>query len=207
MASMEEVLAAIEMVDLDRPWAAVAPSVMPVLRRRRPLPAEADAPLRRIYAPGLEVSFGVDIGPAFFYIAPGQVSRWGVTEDEVAARGLANVRARAEARRQFGLIRDTVGGTPLMAFQSREGWASALLLLPDLLARVFGPAPALILAPMRDILFRLPIDAEQELALWMLDEFTSLDPNALEVPVLALVDGDLRFASEGSSGWRRPRRH
>ena len=32
----------------------------------------------------------------------------------------------------------------------------------------------------------------------MLDEFTSLDPNALEVPVLALVDGDLKLCQSGS---------
>ena len=82
---------------------------------------------------------------------------------------------------------------PTLAFQSREGWASALLLLPDQLARVFGDEPRLILAPMRDVLFGLPLDANREFARWFLDDFRDLDMNALDVPLLTFADGELQL--------------
>ena len=55
-------------------------------------------------------------------------------------------------------------GIPTIAFQSREGWASALLLMPDALCRVLGERSGLVLAPMRDLVLRLPLDTDPELA-------------------------------------------
>ena len=208
VAPIDEVLAAIESVDLDRPWPAIASQVMPVLPRRRALPGAADPPVRRSWPPGLETAFGLDIGPAFLYIGAWALDRWGVTLDELADRAVSNVRERYSSRRRFGLLRDSIGGMPISAFQSREGWASALLLVPDELTRVFGRDPSLILAPMRDLLIQLPIDADQGLAAWLMEDFAALDPNGLKVPILALVDGELalvprtRRGNAGASGKR-----
>jgi len=204
MAPLEEVLAAIESMDLDQPWNAIAAQVLPVLPRWRKLPGDADPPVRRSWPPGLETAFGVDIGPAFVYIGAWALDHWGVTLDEVAECAVANIRERASARRYFGLLRDSVAGMPISAFQSREGWASALLLVPDELARVFGPEPSLILAPMRDLLLQLPIDADPGLAAWLLEDFATLDPNGLKVPVLALVDGELALVPRTRRGHQAP---
>jgi hypothetical protein len=209
MASVDEVLDAIESLDLDRPWAEVADDLLPVLPRRRPFPGGMDDPLHRPWPPGLDVTFGLDIGPAFLYVGSWALERWGVTEDELVDRALANVRRHSGARQMFGLIQELVGGEPLSAFQSREGWASTLLLVPDELARVFGDEPSLVMAPSRDVLLRFPIHVDPELARWLLDDFASLDPNALDVPLLALVDGSLSFVSGSPARWRRDsaRRH
>jgi hypothetical protein len=207
MASIDEVLDAIDGLDLDRPWSEIAPLVFPVLPRRRPLPATPEAPIRRTYPPGLETGFGLDIGPALLHLGRAQLAHWGVGEDDVAQLALANLRERVAARRQFGLIHELVQGVPVTAFQSREGWASGLLLAPDLLGRVVGPDPELILAPMRDLLLTVPMDTDPEFARWLLDEICLLDPNALDLPVLALVDGELRFAPVPSPAGAGERRH
>jgi hypothetical protein len=189
---MDEVLDAIEAIDLGQGWEEVAPALVPLLPRRRPLPP-MDQPLTRIVAPGLRISFGVDIGPAFWYVVEKQLPDWGVTPDELADRALANVRSRAAARTQFALMHDTVADVPTLAFQSREGWASALLLLPEELARVFGDEPRLILAPMRDVIFALPLHTDREFARWFQEELCALDMNALDVPLLTLADGELQL--------------
>jgi hypothetical protein len=194
VASIEEVLDAIDGMDLDRPWAEIAPLVFPVLPRRRPLPPATEAPIRRTFPPGIEAGFGLDIGPALLHLGQAQIAHWGVSEDDLAGLALANVRERVAARRQFGLIHELVQGVPVTAFQSREGWASGLLLAPDLLERVVGKEPGLILAPMRDLVVTVPMDTDQQFARWLLEEICRLDPNALDLPILALVDGALRFA-------------
>jgi hypothetical protein len=195
MASVDEVLDAIEGLDLERPWSAVRSDLLPVLPRRRPFPGGLDDPIRRRFSPGLDVTFGLDIGPAFLYVGRWALERWGVTEDELIAQALDNVRRHSERRQNLGLIQEMVGGEPLSAFQSREGWASSLLLAPGELERVFGAEPSLIMAPMRDVLLRFPLAADPEMARWLLEDFASLDPNALDVPLLAFVNGELSFAS------------
>lgn len=191
-ASMDEVLDAIEAIDLEQGWETIAPALVPLLPRRRPLPP-MDQPLTRVVAPGLRISYGVDIGPAFWYVAEKQLADWRVTADELAERALENVRARALSRPQFGLIHEMVADIPTLAFQSREGWASALLLLPDELARVFGDEPRLILAPMRDVIFALPFDADRDFARWFLEELCAMDMNALDVPPLTFAGGELQL--------------
>jgi hypothetical protein len=104
------------------------------------------------------------------------------------------VRVRVRLRQQFALLHETILGTPTLAFQSREGWASSLLLLPDELSQVLGQRDGLILAPMRDLVIRMPLDAEPELAWLILEEFAQEDPNALDLPLFAFVDGRLSKA-------------
>jgi hypothetical protein len=205
MASVEEVMAALEGVDLDQPWTALRHQVIPVLPRWRPFPGPADEPVVRSWPPGLETQFGLDIGPAFLYIGAWALGHWGVTPDELADQAIENVRERVGARRHHPLLTDSVGGLPMTAYQSRDGWASTLLLVPELLVRIFGPDPALILAPMRDLVIAVPIDSDPDLAAWLLEEFSSMDPNGLAVPVLALVDGKLSLAPAGEGGRGRAR--
>ena len=188
-ASVEEVLAAIESADLEAPWEEMAPNLRVALPRRRDLPVPNDDLPRHVYPPGIETVLGLDIGPAMLFVPHEQLARWEVTADEAFERALDNVREKVAGRKQFALIHERIADVPTLAFQSRDGWASQLLLLPNELVRVIGDRNGLILAPMRDLIISLPLDVEREFANWLLEEFAEVDMNALDIPPLALVDG------------------
>jgi hypothetical protein len=193
MATVEELLDALERVDLERPWPQIGESLLPVLQRRRPMPPGGDRPLRKRFPPGMDVGFGVDIGPAFMFVTETLLETWDVTVSDVADRALANLRSLAAAKDKHALICDSVDGVPTRAFQSREGWTSTLVLVPDEFGRRFGTEPALVLVPMRDVVFTMPIDTDRELAAWFLEELRAMDPNALDVPLLAWTAGQFRL--------------
>lgn len=193
-ADMHEVMAAIEAVDLEAPWEEAAARLRLALPRRRPLPPGTDDLPARDFAPGIRATLGLDLGPAMLFVCAEQLSNWGVTADQAFRRALSNVRVRVRLRRQFALLHERIGGVPTVAFQSREGWASSLLLLPEELARVFGQASGLLLAPMRDLVMLMPLDAEPELAYLILEEFAQADMNALDLPLFTVVDGQLNKA-------------
>ena len=202
-AAVEDILSAIESVDLQAPWEEIAPSLRVALPRRRQLPVGPTELVPHTYPPGIETVLGLDIGPAMLFVPPQQLTTWEVTADEAFERALDNVRERAAARTQFALIHERIADVPTLAFQSREGWASQLLLLPDELVRVLGDRNGLILTPMRDLVISLPLDVEREFAEWLLDEFAAVDMNALDIPPLALVDGQLHPAVGVPTSLRR----
>lgn len=194
VASVDEVMRAIESVDLAAPWEMIAPGLRLALPRRRVLPVDVEDLPQREYAPGIKAVLGLDIGPAMLFVVHEQLAAWGVTAGQAFDRALDNVRARAARRKHFALVHEHIAGVPTLAFQSHEGWASSLLLLPHELSRVFGERHGLILAPMRDLVICLPLDVEREFARWLLDEFAEVDMNALDLPPFALVDGTLTRA-------------
>jgi hypothetical protein len=190
-ASVDEVLQAIEAVDLNASWEDVAPKLRLALPRRRAMPPSSDDLPTREFPPGVQVGLGLDIGPAMLFVGTDQIAGWGVSADEAFDQALENVRARVASRRQFALMHEHIGGVPTIAFQSREGWASSLLLLPDQLKRVLGDDDGLILAPMRDLILQLPIDTEPGFALFLLEEFAEADMNALDLPIFVRLEGEL----------------
>ena len=190
-ASVTDVLAAIESADLEAPWEEMAPNLRVALPRRRELPVPTKDLPTHLYPPGIETVLGLDIGPAMLFVPHEQLATWEVSADEAFDRALDNVREQVAGRRQFALVHERIADVPTLAFQSRDGWASQLLLLPDELARVLGDRNGLILAPMRDLVISLPLDVEREFASWLLEEFAEVDMNALDIPPLALVDGQL----------------
>ena len=163
-ASVTDVLAAIGSVDLQAPWEEVAPNLRVALPRRRDLPVPLDELPRHVYPPGIETVLGLDIGPAMLFVPHEQLATWEVSADEAFERALDNVREQVGARSQFALAHERIADVPTLAFQSRDGWASQLLLLPDELVRVMGDRNGLILAPMRDLIISLPLDVEREFA-------------------------------------------
>jgi hypothetical protein len=190
-ADVHEVMAAIEAVDLEAPWEEMAPRLRPALPRRRPLPpGTGDLPTQD-FAPGIRITLGLDIGPAMLFVGHDQLAAWGVTAEQAFRRAISNIRVRVRLRRQFALLHEPICGVPTVAFQSRDGWASALLLLPEELERVFGQRSGVILAPMRDLLLLMPLDVEPDLAHVILEEFARVDMNALDVPPIGLLDGSL----------------
>jgi hypothetical protein len=66
------------------------------------------------------------------------------------------------------------------------------VLVPEALERLFGRAPALFIAPSRDLLVRLPPDVDLEFATWLTEEFEAADPNALRLEGFEWRDGAVR---------------
>jgi len=194
MADPHEVVAAIEGIDLEAPWSEVAPDLRIALPRRRPLPPGTSGLPTREFTPGIRVGLGLDIGPAMLFVSDEQLAGWGVTSHQAFDQALANASARVRHRRQFALLHQAIADVPTKAFQSREGWAATLLLLPDELMRVFDERDGLLLAPMRDLVLLMPLDAEHAFARFVLEEFATADVNALDLPVFALVDGRVTVA-------------
>lgn len=174
------ILAAVNRLDLDRPWSKAGADVRPMLPRIRPYPFPVE-PVRTMLPPGILVGFGVDIGPALTMIDAGQLERWGVDVDAVAERALDNVRAIAASCDPGRVVRQAVADVPVMALQTGEGIAASMLLVPETLPRLFGPGPMLLLAPMRDLLIALPASVDRDFAAWLADEWEALDPNHLHL--------------------------
>jgi hypothetical protein len=91
--------------------------------------------------------------------------------------------------------------------QSGVGCASALLLVPDELVRIFGSEPQCLIAPMRDLLVSLPPDTDRTFVAWLNEEFSEMDPNGLALDAFGLEDGVLRYealATRDAALSRRP---
>jgi hypothetical protein len=189
--SRAEVHAAIQGLPADLSWPELKGQLTPVFVRRRPLPPGAPRPVTVRHAPGLEFGLGVDIGPAFLYVGQELLDSWSVSLDEAARCATANLRATVEAERCIELEYAECADVPLWAYQSRGGLASGLLLLEDELALRYGDEPRLLIAPMRNLLLAAPFNTDRELITWLRDEISSEDPNGLDLPVFALVDGRL----------------
>lgn len=174
------VLAAMNRLDLGRPWSKASADVRPMLPRIRPYPFPVE-PVRTMLPPGILVGFGIDFGPALAMIDPGQLERWGIGVDAVADRALDNVRKIAASCDPGRVVRQSVADVPVMALQTGEGIAASMLLVPETLPRFFGPGPLLLLAPMRDLLIALPASVDRDVAAWLADEWEALDPNHLHL--------------------------
>ena len=189
--SRAEIERAIEGVPGELPWAELAPALRPVFLRRRPLPPGSERPPTFHVGPGLKVALGVDIGPAFIYVGDSLLESWEVTGADAFARAMENLRASAADERWFEVEYAPVADIPIWWYQSREGLASGLLLLEQELAKRCGDEPRLLAAPMRNLLLSAPFDADREVIGWLRDELSFEDPNGLDLPLFALVDGRL----------------
>ena len=196
MAGLEDVLRAITRTGADPDWGVIGPNIVPLLPRRRRLPAGADC-LNVLLPPGIMTSFGIDTGPAVMYVGEEALDRWSIDAGQLTARALANVRLRTERARPRDVTRDSIEGIPIRVFQSGEGVASALLLVPDELIRLFGNAPQRIIVPMRDLIVSMGIEAEPGLAVWLNEELASLDPNGLAVEPFCFDGTELRLDPAG----------
>lgn len=174
-------LLALERLDLGRGWREVRRDIRPMLPRLRPDPPGADEPIRVMLPPGILIGFGLDIGPALVQVGQPLLGSWGVDRDELVAVALANVRRLAGRCDPDLVVRSPIGETAVAALQTREGIAASLLLVPDQLARFFGREPGLLLAPMRDLLLRLPQDTDPLEGAWIASEFEAIDPNGLHL--------------------------
>ncbi len=195
--SREQVRSAVDALPADLSWDELADGLRPVFIRRRPLPPGVERPLTMRRPPGVDVALGVDIGPAFMYVGRGMVDSWSVSFDEAFERAMGNLRASVAAERFVEMEYESLDGVPFWWYQSTGGLASGLLLLEEELANRYGPEPRLLIAPMRNLLLAAPFDADRSLVGWLRDEISQDDPNGLDLPILALIDGRLSIDTRG----------
>jgi hypothetical protein len=195
----EEVRAALDGLSADLPWPELRDRLRPVFIRRRPLPPGMTAPLVRRLPPGLDVALGADIGPAFLYISAPLLESWSVGEDEAFEIAIGNLRGVIEAERYFEMAYEPIDDVPVWWYQSHGGLASGLLLLEDILVERYGDQPRVLMAPMRNLLLAAPYDADREVMGWLRDEIAHADPNGLDLPLFALVDGRLTIESTAAA--------
>lgn len=173
-------------------WGDVASDILPVFERARPFSYPVDPPALTVVPPGVTVGFGVDAGPAFMRVSTTHLAQWPVDVAALATRALDNLARRAREADERDVLRDAVDDVPVVVFQSRDGWASTTVLLPQEMDRLFGPDPALFVAPSRDLLIGLPVDVDPEFATWLTEEFEAIDPNALRLEGFEWRDGTVR---------------
>jgi hypothetical protein len=176
-ASLEEVLAAFDRLP-DGSWHTMRDLIRPVFHRRRPFPFPMDF-VSLIVPPGVSIGFAADVGPSFAHVHQEMLDDWGIDLESLAEVAFDNLRAAIRDRGPGNLVREPIDGVPTIAYQSGEGWASTVLLVPDLIEDVLGPGDRLFIAPMRDLLIDLPPGVDLEFASWLASEFEALDPNSL----------------------------
>jgi hypothetical protein len=200
--SREQVRSAMESLPDELTWEGLADDLRPVFVRRRPLPPGVERPLTTIQPPGVEVALGVDIGPAFMYVGRGMLESWSVGFEHAFERAMDNLRNEVAAERYLEMEYETLEDVPFWWYQSNGGLASGLLLLETELAQRYGPEPRLLIAPMRNLLLAAPFDADRELVTWLRDEISHEDPNGLDLPIFALLDGKLSIDTRGQEATR-----
>lgn len=203
LASPAAVGAAIAALPRDLDWSILAEDVVPLFGRRRPLPIDAPAPIQVVLPPGLSVGFGVDIGPAFLNITESLLARWGIDRAELVRRAMANTESRARLLQPSDVHHvEVFDGLWIAILTARILPASALLLLPHELERLFGPEERLFVAPMRDLLIGFPGDVDPATAATIRDILAEHDPNALALEGVRLRDGRLTCeALDGAVGY------
>jgi hypothetical protein len=192
-ATPEAVLRAMGGLPPDLEWEVMAPNVIPILPRRRALPPAAGEPFRVTLPPGIPTGFGIDIGPAFLVVGSSLLDTWPIGPADLVATALGNLRARMRSVRPRDLVRQAMDEVPVRVLQSGLGCASALVLAPEELERIFGPEPQCLIAPMRDLLISMPAGADRAFVAWLNEEFAGMDPNGLALDAFVLEDGRLRY--------------
>lgn len=190
-ATRAEVRAAVDALPDDMSFDQFAPGLRPMFVRRRPMPPGAERPLTFRVPPGVDVALGVDIGPAFLYVGASMLADWPITAGEALDRAMTNLRAEVANERYVEMEFGEVADVPVWWYQSHGGLASGILLIEDELAARYGDEPRLLVAPMRNLLLAAPFDADRELIGWLRDEISVEDPNGLDLPIFALVEGRL----------------
>ena len=173
-------------------WQDIAGDVLPVFERAHPHTYDIEPPAHAVVPPGVTIGFGVDLGLAFARVGTAQLETWPVDLTGLTERALRNLRRRVRHARGYDLVREPIGGVTTVAFQSRDGWASTAVLVPEAIEQLFGPRPALFIAPSRDLLLGLPDDVDPGFATWLAEEFESDDPNALRLEAFESRDGTIR---------------
>ncbi len=131
------------------------------------------------FHPGSRPGSGCDLGLAWAHVTRTLVDRWSISDAELLATALDNLRARV-AEEPPQIERATFGGTPATVLQA-VGWGSALLLIPDRLGGLLGGSPRTLLTPVRNTLIAMPDDLDIDLAVAVWEAFAEEGGEELDV--------------------------
>src|SRR3954447_9921565 len=112
-ATPEAVFKAMGGLPPDLDWPTMAPNVVPILPRRRPMPPMAGEPFRVTLPPGIPTGFGIDIGPAFLVVGNSLLESWPIGPADLVATGLENLRDRMASVRPRDLANQVFQDTPV----------------------------------------------------------------------------------------------
>jgi hypothetical protein len=187
VSSIEEIRQALEALDGELRWDDVADRLIPLVERMRPAPAEAPQRIVVVVPPGVPISPGIDLGPAYVHVTATMVDGWSLSPGDVTARALANLHDLAAMIEPTQVIWTAIDDVEVGCLQTGRAIGSTLVLAPHELARILGSGPWLLAAPMRDLLLVLP-PGEVQLSRSLFAEIATQDPNHLR-PCLYLFDG------------------
>ena len=165
-AGVDEVVAAIEALDLEAPWREVAPNLCIALPRRRALPPGVGGSTRRSSTHrGSVRDLGLDIGPAMLFVGPEQLTGWGVSG---RSRLRTGARQHHRSSRRAPSLRTAPrthrrGARPSPSSRGKAGPRHCCCSLTSSM-RVLGERNGLVIAPMRDLILCLPLDTEPDVA-------------------------------------------
>lgn len=178
----DPVLPGLRDLDPGASWSDLRTRILPLLRRSRRPSAPGLEPIELIVPPGVTTGFGLDLGLAWAHVTRTLVDRWAISDADLLATALDNLRARV-ADEPPQIERATFGGTPATVLQA-VGWGSALLLLPDTLGGLLGGSPRTLLTPVRNTLIAMPEDLDVELAVAVWAAFAEEGGEELDVDPL-----------------------
>lgn len=176
--------------DLDptAPWPAHASKVVPMIKRVwQPFPPDF-TPLTVDVPPGIPVGFGLDIGPAMHVLDTTYQDRWGVDTATLLAASLENLRQLVRTEPPvIQRFTDELAGDVVSI--GGQGWGSALLLLPDVIGPILGDTPRVLLAPVRNHLIALSMDATLDVCATMWAALADGAHDELDVPIYFWENG------------------
>jgi hypothetical protein len=194
----EAIAEALASIPQDVPWPWACFRVLPMIRGAR-VPHLIEIDLDElgfepassfpsvVMAPGVEVSFGIEVDPVLVSIDQARLDAWDLDIEAVAPAALANLR-RVVGTWQ-GSVYDDPGNdiAPARMLTGWPHWAVSLLLLPDELQRIFGDHDQLFIAPYQCNLVSLPVDIDRDIAADLIDVFGIVNPQSLLLGLPAFV--------------------
>lgn len=188
-ALMERILADASGIDLGAPYADLASRLLPVVKRVwHPYPADIEL-VQVTLPPGIPVGFGIDIGVAFTHVTRDLLERWDVDVPTLLARACDNLRELTRVEPP-DVQRFRHAGLDIVAIQG-QGWGSALVLLPDVLAPLVGREPRLLMAPIRNTILSVPDDIDPGLARDLWEALADGAHDVLDVDPLLWTGSDI----------------
>lgn len=193
-ANQREVMHALDEIPADFGWDWARDRLVPVLERPGADPMPDDPQLSAVAACGIGYGFGIDIGVAFTRVNESLAALWDRDERTIRDVVLANLRRRIHDEDPSFEVPDDPGGALVVrALTTPDGMASSVLILPDVLVRIFGRADQVFTAPNRSLVLAFPVETPPEAIAEVSRDAERLDPHPLGLEPFRLIDGRLTW--------------
>jgi hypothetical protein len=178
----------------DQPsWEWVRQRVVPVIELAKPT-SSPNEPKATVTGPfGLRVGFGIDVDPILVRIPTSLVRRWKILDFTLEQAALDNLRAQARRLGSGDIEQFEERGTIVRMLGSPPANATSLVLIPDELQRILGPAPQILVTVSRALLVSLPVTTSFEMVWDFMSAIIALDPTPIHEGPFTLQDGRIEL--------------